>query len=53
MGQYLGQIDDLQGKIGKTLAGDLQLSERAHLAYQALSRGAGQAHDWLHCRGRF
>lgn len=40
MGQYLGQIDDLQGEIGKTLAGDLQLSERAHLAYQALSRGA-------------
>ena len=40
MGQYLGQIDDLQGEIGKALAGDLQLSERAHLAYQALSRGA-------------
>lgn len=40
MGQYLGEIDDLQGEIGKALAGDLQLSERAHLAYQALSRGA-------------
>lgn len=40
MGQYLGQIDDLQGEIGKALAGDLQLSERAHLAYQGLSRGA-------------
>ena len=39
MGQYLGQIDNLQGEISKTLTSDLSLSERAHLAYQALSRG--------------
>ena len=40
VGQYLGQIRDITGEISKTLADDIHLSERAHLAYQALSRGA-------------
>lgn len=40
VGQYLGQIRDITGKISKELADDIHLSERAHLAYQALSRGA-------------
>ncbi|HNA25591.1 MAG TPA: hypothetical protein PLI01_02275 [Nitrospira sp.] len=38
-GQYLGQIQDLNGEIGKALTSELQVSERAHSAYQALSRG--------------
>jgi hypothetical protein len=40
VGQYLGQIRDITGEISKELADDIHLSERAHLAYQALSRGA-------------
>ena len=40
VGQYLGQIRDITGEISKALADDIHLSERAHLAYQALSRGA-------------
>lgn len=39
MGLYLGQTQDITGDIDKALAQDLQLSEKAHLAYQALSRG--------------
>ncbi len=51
MGQYLGQMDDIKGDVSKTLADDIQLSEKAHLGYQALSRGTcrtvsnGQAGD--------
>jgi hypothetical protein len=50
MGQYFGQVNDLHAAINKTITADLQRSEKAHLAYQALSRGAcrvmtdGQAH---------
>jgi hypothetical protein len=40
VGQYLGQIRDITGEISKALADDIHLSERAHLAYQALSRGS-------------
>lgn len=40
IGQYLGQIRDITGEITKALSNDLLLSERAHLAYQALSRGS-------------
>lgn len=39
MGLYLGQTNDLKGEVDKRLANDLQLSEKSHLAYQALSRG--------------
>lgn len=39
MGQYLGQTDDIKGEVSKTLTDDIQLSEKAHLGYQALSRG--------------
>ena len=45
MGQYLGQIDNIQSEISKTLTSDLSLSERAHLAYQALSRGSCRVVD--------
>lgn len=38
-GQYLGQIQDLNGEISTVLTSELQVSERAHSAYQALSRG--------------
>lgn len=44
-GQYLGQIDNIQGVVSKPLTSELQLSERAHLAYQALSRGACRVVD--------
>jgi hypothetical protein len=40
VGQYLDQIRDITGEISKVLADDIHLSERAHLAYQALSRGS-------------
>jgi hypothetical protein len=40
VGQYLGQIRDIKGEVSKELADDIHLSERAHLAYQALSRGS-------------
>lgn len=40
VGQYLGQIRDITGEVSKELADDIHLSERAHLAYQALSRGS-------------
>lgn len=39
MGQYLAQTNDIRGEVNKTIANELQLSEKAHLAYQALSRG--------------
>jgi hypothetical protein len=39
MGLYLGQTNDIKGEVNKTIANELQLSEKAHLAYQALSRG--------------
>lgn len=39
MGLFLGQTDDIKGKVNKKIANELQLSEKAHLAYQALSRG--------------
>jgi hypothetical protein len=39
MGLYLGQTQDIKGEVNKKLANDLQLSEKAHLGYQALSRG--------------
>lgn len=39
MGLYLGQVGDINAEVSKELAQDLQLSEKAHLAYQALSRG--------------
>lgn len=39
MGAYLAQLNDIQADVNKTIANDLQLSEKAHLAYQALSRG--------------
>lgn len=35
----LGQIRDITGETSKALADDIYLSNRAHLAYQALSRG--------------
>ena len=40
MAQYLGQKDDLKAAFTKTTTDDLQRSEKAHLAYQALSRGS-------------
>ncbi|MDK2744318.1 MAG: hypothetical protein NDI90_15530 [Nitrospira sp. BO4] len=39
MGLYLGQTNDIKGEVDKKKANELQLSEKAHLAYQALSRG--------------
>jgi hypothetical protein len=39
LGQYLGQIDNLEGEVSTLLGKSLQRSEKAHLAYQALSRG--------------
>jgi hypothetical protein len=39
MGLYLGQVNDIHAEVNKTLADELQLSEKSHLAYQALSRG--------------
>jgi hypothetical protein len=39
MASYFGQVNDLKAAIDKTITRDLSLSERAHLAYQALSRG--------------
>lgn len=39
MASYLGQINNIQAQVDKSVAYDLQLSEKAHLAYQALSRG--------------
>lgn len=45
VGQYLGQIRDISGEINKELSNDLCLSERAHLAYQALSRGSCRFSD--------
>lgn len=39
MGQYLAQTNDIRGEVDKTIANQLQLSEKGHLAYQALSRG--------------
>jgi hypothetical protein len=39
MASYFGQINDLKAAIDKTITIDLSRSERAHLAYQALSRG--------------
>ena len=39
LGQYLGQIDDIAGEISAVFGKVLQRSEKAHLAYQALSRG--------------
>ncbi len=40
MASYFGQVNDLKAAIDKTITLDLSRSERAHLAYQALSRGA-------------
>lgn len=40
VGQYLGQIRDIKGDVNQALADEIHLSERAHLAYQALSRGS-------------
>ena len=37
--QHLGQIDDISAIVSPTTLKGLCLSERAHLAYQALSRG--------------
>jgi hypothetical protein len=39
MASYFGQVNDLKAAIDKTITVDLSRSERAHLAYQALSRG--------------
>lgn len=39
MASYLGQVDNIQAEVDKSVAYNLQLSEKAHLAYQALSRG--------------
>ena len=39
MASYFGQINDLKAAIDKTITVDLSRSERAHVAYQALSRG--------------
>ena len=39
MGAYLAAVNDLQENVDKAIANDLQRSEKAHLAYQALSRG--------------
>lgn len=39
MGMFLSQSNDIKGEVNKTIANELQLSEKAHLAYQALSRG--------------
>jgi hypothetical protein len=39
MASYFGQVNDLKAAIDKTITIDLSRSERAHLAYQALSRG--------------
>jgi hypothetical protein len=51
VGQYLGQIRDITGEITKELADDIHLSERAHLAYQALSRGRCRFVDHGQARG--
>lgn len=40
LGQYLGQIQDIEGEVTTLLARNIQRSEKAHLAYQALSRGS-------------
>lgn len=40
MGAYLGQVRDLTADVSKETLDDIHLSERAHLAYQALSRGS-------------
>jgi len=45
LGQYLGQIDDIEGEVSTLLARDLQRSEKSHLAYQALSRGTCRVVD--------
>jgi len=39
MGQYLAQTRNIEGELSRELVNDISLSERAHLAYQALSRG--------------
>jgi len=39
MGAFLAAVNDLSEHVDKQIANDLQLSEKAHLAYQALSRG--------------
>jgi hypothetical protein len=39
MASYFGQTNDLQAAIDKATTKEISLSERAHLAYQALSRG--------------
>jgi len=39
MGQYLAQTRNIEGELSRELVSDISLSERAHLAYQALSRG--------------
>lgn len=38
-GQYLAQTRNLDGVISRELVDDISLSEKAHVAYQALSRG--------------
>jgi hypothetical protein len=40
MGQYLAQTLNIEGELSRELVNDISLSERAHLAYQALSRGS-------------
>ena len=45
LGQYLGQIDDIAGEISAVFGKVLQRSEKAHLAYQALSRGTCRVID--------
>jgi hypothetical protein len=40
LGQYLGQVQDIEADVSTMLARDIQRSEKAHLAYQALSRGS-------------
>jgi hypothetical protein len=45
LGQYLGQIHNLEGQVSAVLGKFLQRSEKAHLAYQALSRGACRVVD--------
>lgn len=44
-GQYLGEIDTLSGEVERSLREELVLSERAHLVYQALSRGTCRISD--------
>ena len=44
--QHLGQINDISAIVSPTTLKGLCLSERAHLAYQALSRGCCRTIEW-------